>query len=827
MMKGKRIWDSNISFYLVATLIIGVAFACCLNFFSIYPDTGGTDTYGHLFKINYLYHSLLDGTIYPIYTEYWYNSMELFRYWPPLAYYVVALLQFFTAGNVVEAFYVFAGVAYAINMGGWFLIGKSEKRLGIAFLVGTLYFFCPDNLRIFMAEGNIPRVFIGVLLPYVFYFVWRILEYKQYRKLIGLAVVIWIITVSHYMIAAMTGIAVFLFAAIYSIMNKEWRQIVYITVDLVLAYLMSGIFLIPGLTGGGITSQTSEASVEAVEMWAQEAVRSLNPFFRFENGLGTFYFGLVIFVIAVLGIIASNRKMGPGFIAAVAIFFCTTEVVAQAIKLLPLSQVFWMQRFVPMAMCMFFLSLLLWKRLRKGAIIVMCVLMLADSAMAAYILMDAREKEPEEIAVALMEEYMISDAAKVTQNRIGILDKSMIGAIPSWYLSKDMDENSTLYSFGWAVQGAETMSNIVTINEATESGYYVYAFDRFLELGDDTILIDKNMIPKTKRGKLNEAANQVGYELYAENEKVWIYRHRDVNGPFGIIKKYRNLAIGEQAKVISYLYPQFTYGHSGLLEDYTVEELSSYEKIYLSGFDYNNEEDARLLLEEVASRGTKIYIDMQHIPLDKISGKAEFMDVYAQHIAFTEKFPVMSNNNGSQFKLDSRTVGYEVWNTVYLSGADNSIKEAYYDNATNLTYVATHGHDNIIFLGLNPVYYYFEDSIPELLTFLNETFEEVPEQNCESIIVPIEVEYNAREVVVHSEKDNVITGVANLDCFTLKNGEEKNSIHNLLTVDSGVTTFKVQYTNLLEGSIVSLIGLIGGLMFWVSMYRKTRREEKV
>lgn len=824
-MQKKRKINCEICFYFLATLLVGAAFAWCMHFLSIYPDTRGTDTYGHLFKINYLYHSLTEGTIYPIYTEYWYNSMELFRYWPPLAYYMVAILQFFTAGNVVEAFYVFAGVAYVINMVGWFLIGKSENRLGVSFLVGNLFFFCPDNLRIFMAEGNIPRIFIGTLIPYVFYYVWRVLEYKEYRKLVGLALVVWLVTVSHYMIAAMTGVAVFLFAAVYCVMNKVWRQIVYITVDLVLAYLMSGIFLIPGLTGGGITSQSSEASVEAVEMWAQEAVKSLNPFLRSEAGGFIFYFGLAIFVIAILGIFAANRKMGPGFITAVIIFFCTTETAAQVVKVLPLSQVFWMQRFVPMAMCMFFLSFLLWKRLKRSAIIILSLFMIIDSAAEACVLMEVREKRPEEIAIAEMEKYMITDATAITQNRLGILDKSIIGAMPSWYLSKDMDENSKLYSFGWAVQGAETMSNIVSINEATENGYFVYAFDRFLELGDDTVLVDKNMIPVNRAEEMHKAALKIGYELYAENEKAWLYRIPSVNGSFGIVKQYKNLAIGEQAKIISYIYPQFGWGHSDVIEDYTVEELSAYQKLYLSGFSYEDEESARRILEEVASNGTKIYIEMQHIPLDKISGKAEFMDVYAQSVTFTEKFPVLSTNNGSQFKLDSKTVGYEVWNTVYLSGADECVKKAYYDNATDLTYVARHGNENIVFLGLNTLYYYFEDNIPELLNFLNETFEEVPEQVCESIIVPIQVEYNERDVVIYSERDDVITGISDLECFVCPDDMEKTSRHNLLVVDSGVTTFDVRYTNFIEGTVISLIGLLGGLAFWIVMYRKTRRAE--
>ena len=116
----------SIAFLLVACAV-ALVFVSYLYFNSIYPDSVDTDTFGHLFKINYLHHSLREGVLYPIYTEYWYNSMELFRYWPPLAYYVVALLQFCTQGDVLNAFYLFAGVAYLLNMIGWFLLGKTEN----------------------------------------------------------------------------------------------------------------------------------------------------------------------------------------------------------------------------------------------------------------------------------------------------------------------------------------------------------------------------------------------------------------------------------------------------------------------------------------------------------------------------------------------------------------------------------------------------------------------------------------------------------------------------------------------------------------------------
>lgn len=140
-MKLKKTRSSLL--YLGLAVVFGVLFSWYLYATHSFPRNVDTDTFGHLFKINYLYESLKKGVLYPIYTEYWYNGMELFRYWPPLSYYVMAVFQFVTHGNVLNAFYIFVGFVYILNMLGWFLFGRKEQNLVMAFLVGNLYFFVP------------------------------------------------------------------------------------------------------------------------------------------------------------------------------------------------------------------------------------------------------------------------------------------------------------------------------------------------------------------------------------------------------------------------------------------------------------------------------------------------------------------------------------------------------------------------------------------------------------------------------------------------------------------------------------------------------------
>lgn len=814
MVRKKTGWQTGV--FLAASLAVTIVFSIYLYAASAFPKGVDADTFGHLFKINYLYDSIKKGIIYPIYTEYWYNGMELFRYWPPMSYYIAAGFQFITGGNVINAFYLFAGFVYFLNMTGWLLLGRRENRIGIAFWAGNLFFFCPDNLRIFFAEGNIPRILITSLLPFIFYFVWEIIHYGRMKMLIPLAAVMWIATASHYMIAAMAGISIFLFCLIYGIARRQWRPGLYVLLDLAFTYLAAGIFLLPGLTGSGLTSQSSEASINTISQWAQDAVKSLDPFIRTED-LSQFYFGLAIFIIALLGVIAANRETLAGFATTLIIFVSTTTTVSTLVRLLPMSQVFWMQRFVPMAMCTFFLALLLWKKLKKSVIILFTLFMLID-LLPTLEFFAFQKDSVETFAEKEMEPYLLKEAVQLTENRLAVIDNSLWGSIPSWYLSRNMDEDSVLYSFGWAYQGAATMENIVSINESAEYGYYDYMFDRILELGNDTVLVYKKLIPQENYGKLSAAAEHLGYELLQEDDQVWLYRKDVGTGSFGTVKQYKNLAIGEHARALCYLYPQFGYGKSSRLEDYTAEELSAYEKVYISGFTYDDQEKAEQIILEAAENGVQIFIDMQHIPTNKLTGKSEFLDVYAQFVMFTERFPILSTDNGSQFKLDFKTNGYSVWNTVYLSGTDEQIKTSYYDNKTNLTYIGKKGNDNILFMGFNIVYYYIESGGSNLLALLNEIFEEEPGSVCETQIVPLEIDYAPDKVTIQSGSDNVNTNLAVLDCYFSE--EPQRVWDNLIVVDKGTTVLNVRYTGFLTGLIATATGLICLGLLWGLVLRK-------
>ena len=262
-------------------------------------------------------------------------------------------------------------------------------------------------------------------------------------------------------------------------------------------------------------------------------------------------------------------------------------------------------------------------------------------------------------------------------------------------------------------------------------------FDRLLLYGNDTAVILKSLLEEGAYENLTAAAGRNGYEVVAENENVVVFKQTAVESAYGVITNYENLAIGENAYYISYIYPSFGYGASACIEDYTIEELSQYHKVYLSGFTYREKEKAENMLKELSAKGTEVYIDMQHIPVNNVTGKNEFMDAYAQFVQFVEDFPVLENSNGNQFKLDFYAGSYPVWDTVYVSGCEDVVKETVYEDKSHLVYWGQNHDPNVTFMGFNLVYYYLTTHNQDLKRFLDEEMSLSSEELPQPVIVPV------------------------------------------------------------------------------------------
>ena len=95
------------------SLLINVAIACGIIW--IVSRCGilykGSDSMYHIYRGDWILKSVESGDLWPLYDPVWYNGVELMRYWPPVAAYLMAFCQFVARSlpGLFPSYYVFEG----------------------------------------------------------------------------------------------------------------------------------------------------------------------------------------------------------------------------------------------------------------------------------------------------------------------------------------------------------------------------------------------------------------------------------------------------------------------------------------------------------------------------------------------------------------------------------------------------------------------------------------------------------------------------------------------------------------------------------------------
>ncbi len=795
--------------------VIAVMIAWVINQGGNYP--AGVDTMCHVYKGDVLYHSILEGNWYPLYDNFWYNGVQMMRYWAPLPVYFLAFCQGLAGGSEIIGYLVFNGLIFFLGAMVWLYIGVKKDRIVLGAFIGALWFFMPNNLFALFVEGNLPRSLSMVLLPLFIYYIHEFLFEKQWKELKKVIPVFTAIALCHVGYAGMIALAMLVFLAVYKIIYKEKDMCLPVILSIVIPFALIGIWLYASLQGG----ITSTDSSQVMQSFFQDALISLNPFRRSQVGITEFYFGFAAFLVAVFGFICSKKQSMVGFCTAVIIFLCTTSSMYVVLEKLPGSQYLWMLRFISIALCMILYSLFLWKTLRKPIMIVCCVLLLADVIPSMPLLyIGEGEKNVQENMIAQEQRTLIDKAKEVTTQRVALMDESTLGAMAQ-YLLTDFNGKQVQQTYGAGWQSAATANNIVDLNEAMAQGYYLYLFDRAMEMGNDTVLIKINQLREKQEDveEVRECAEKVGYQEIEANKEYLLY-HLDTYDTFGTRCQYSSIGIGTSAPLMAYANPDMEEGESTNLNEYTYEELSKYKMIYLAGFTYDDKEEAEDLVVRLSEAGVKILINGDGIPANERTKTREFLGVTCHEILFENGYPILYYQ---EQELDCTLFDkeYADWQTVYF----NDLEEArgyLYDSGRKAEFVGTVKNENICFLGLNLPYHAFLTHDEAALELIKElaggVLQEVPARE----IVPLEISYGSDTITITSPEEQVNTSLAYHDIFVSKQKlQEKNQ---LLYVSKGITEITMKYPYLVEGLLLTILGVI--LSIWFAGWLKKKYDKK-
>lgn len=798
-----------------------------------YP--AGSDTMYHIYRGDYVYNSIKDGNWYPLYDYMWYNGVELMRYWAPLAAYFMAFCEMLAGGNMLIGYLIFVGIISVLGALSWLYIGIRMKRPVLGAFIGFIWFFMPNNLCALFVEGNLARSLSMIFLPL---FIYEVSEYLKDRKVIRIpfAMISFIlISLCHLGYAGMVALAVLVYCIVHMIEGYSKRAAADIVISILLSFMLIGVWLVASLNGG-ITSLDNS---ENMANFFQKIVYTLNPVDRITTDYAHFYFGLAAAILAVGGMFFGYKKSRAGFVTAIITLICTATAMYPVLKILPGSPYLWMLRFISIALCMILYSFLKWDTLKKPLIVFFCVLLVLDIVPSIPLItggLDTISITKNGVSINTdndsvwdrldmqQDNTLISKAQSITKQRIALLDDSSLGSMGAFLVS---DWNNAIpAAYGAGREAANTSTNIVRINRALADGNYYYVFDRCRELGNDTVLVRLSSLEKygVSVKDMDMAAGASGYSVAGENAAYRLY-HMDTYDNWGTISKYEVIGIGSGTPLISQSFPAVEETDSDNLNDYSYEQLSQYKQVILDGFTYDDKTAAEELVLRLSEAGVKVVIYADGIPQEKKTQSQEFLGVTCSDIVFKNGYPDMDTKLGVLYP-DLFPKGYATWQTVYVTGLDNTWGSVM-DNGLKLDFYGTVKNDNIIVCGLNLAYYYGVSADKSVGRLLSDMMDITSAQLPERTNIELKVEHDVNGITITSDYDNVNTSLSYHDIFV--SDEWLGKKNNLTYVRAGVTkiTFKVPY--LWQGLCVSVAGLILSVAWVVVLagFKKKHQTQEI
>ena len=167
--------------------------------------------------------------------------------------------------------------------------------------------------------------------------------------------------------------------------------------------------------------------------------------------------------------------------------------------------------------------------------------------------------------------------------------------------------------------------------------------------------------------------------------------------------------------------------------------------------------------------------------------------------------------------------GYATWQTVYVTGLDNTWGSVM-DNGLKLDFYGTVKNDNIIVCGLNLAYYYGVSADKSVGRLLSDMMDITSAQLPERTNIELKVEHDVNGITITSDYDNVNTSLSYHDIFV--SDEWLGKKNNLTYVRAGVTKIMFKIPYLWQGLCVSVAGLILSVV-WVVVLAGFNKKHQV
>jgi 6-pyruvoyl tetrahydropterin synthase-like protein len=670
----------------------------------------GFDTWGHLIRAEYLWQQIIDGNYYPLFIPDWYNGCQPLGYFALLPYYAIAFINSFTPNIFVAGNYYIFAVALLGSLSC--LLFARKIGLWPAVALGIIWVIWPDNLRIALAQGDLPRFWATALLPlFCFTFV-KILEDKGNKwALSALILTTHVLILSHASIAIVFIISIFLFGFFLWILGGcGFTKLIQGIGAIILGVISVAWWLLPKLP---VLLQSAVTGIHYVSPGV-----SFNPMIRFNNG-GEFYWGIALAVVSIISLLYWQKKptwakslLITGYLLVILSF----PVLSWLHQTLPLSNIlapllFSSSASFALIVASFAFSKSCWNnnnQLKKSftvLVVGLFIFLLIDGFFLRESLVETRE-EPHQL-IQLGSKIKESEGWRVATLDLGTLESTPL------YIFADLSRKEQV--MGWGSQGVKTEHNITLLNTALEYEYYPFIFRQLANLGATDLVVKDSIVKDIK--EFGRVAHSHGFKHQDTIEGIAYWNKEQ--SPYIIAADQQCLAIGKYADNYAIQFPAIEIACSELIDYYTIEYLQQYPQIILAGAQWGQKDKAEQLILDYVEAGGRVIIDFTGFPADTLSRNPKFLGVYTDTIELKGGITVKSSKGDTVLGSFSQQDGY--WRSLVPQSLDGV--EMFFDymgNNAALYGYKYYGDNKICFLGANLAYYSFTTKDPAAQSILEE-----------------------------------------------------------------------------------------------------------
>ena len=597
------------------------------------------DAAGHLYKSTMLIESLQGGHGVPILFPGWYAGSESFRYWPHLPYVLLAIPLALAPADPGLAVIALIAVGL-VAAGSGVLLWRRQLGWPLTIFGAITAALLADPLRVAFAEGNLPRVVAHALFLPELALALAVARADRWhpwlRPALGLIAVALVSLLSHAMMAAAAGAAIMLVLIAGNLTRRwSWRRTMAVAGLIGIGTALAGWWLVPSL-GGGITGTSGEAVRRGLfhfdlgESFDALATTDVHA----SEGRADLYVGVALALAAVAALAHSGRRGSgwPYLVAGLVLVLVVVDPFALLYIQLPLANLLWPIRLQSVGQVLVLLGLLhaaadllrpaapstaatpgRTRRLAR-AVAVGLLCLVAIDAVGNLALVTGRATPAAQLSVR-------DRLAAMPGWREATLDLSRLGSPPT-LLWRDREQ-----LFGWGIQGARNIIEIVDLNETIERGLTASVLSRLDWWGVDDAVLDREDV------QLETALAGHGFALRGVDGSL---RHWGRAGaPRALTLGPAAVAgIGRNIRAWTPRFPQVVRLDSEYLDDARLEDLRRFPTLVLAWPRWRDRDRAETLVREYAAGGGRVIVELSGSRSEVADGTSRFLGVEAIRVPF-------------------------------------------------------------------------------------------------------------------------------------------------------------------------------------------------